>query len=135
MHFGAFRRQYVSVICSRRCDKNVIKGEKFASSFYLASICLALLVDVPAHERPLGEYARPHESRRAGMRHPRAANRKRAPAIPPRNPRSTLARLPSTHPTPPPTQPASALQSNRSGIISSIALRAFKAILPFVVVL
>jgi len=134
MHFGAFRRQYVSVICSRRCDKNVIKGEKFASSFYLASICLALLVDVPAHERPLGEYARPHESRRAGMRHPRAANRKRAPAIPPRNHRSTLARIPATHPTPPDAN-GIRLQSNRSGIIFSIALRAFKAFLPFAVVL
>ena len=69
--------------------------------------------------------------RTAGI--PGAAN-KRIPAILPRNHRSTLARIPVTHPTPPDANGIRP-QSNRSGIISSIALRAFKAFLPFAVVL
>ena len=86
-------------------------------------------------ERPSGDPTRPHESRRTGSQHsPELPTDKPAPAIPPRNHRSTLARIPATHPTPPDAN-GIRLQSNRSGIISSIALRAFKTILPFAVVL
>jgi len=62
------------------------------------------------------------------------ATTKRTLSIPLRNHRSTLAQIPATRPI-----SANAngirLQSNRYGIISSIALRAFKAFLPIVVVL
>ncbi len=75
-----------------------------------------------------------NESRQACTGIPGAAT-ERGPAIPPRKH--------SIHPRPdsrqashtPPDANGIRLQSNRSGIISSIALRAFKAFLPFAVVL
>jgi len=53
------------------------------------------------HKRSLGDYARPQREPPTGhLASPKLPIRE-APAISPRNHRSTLARIPATHPTPP----------------------------------